>query len=177
LAEDSRLVTEWFRKWRTPLRKFLVARWSVGRADLDDVSQEVFLRLLRYERVELIEHPQAYLYKMAANVVAEWSMKACNRHRHDEQWLGQLRDGATPETAALKANARQCLYKALQALPPRPREMLRLYFGEGLSRAQLAERLRVSERIVKRDLIVAYTKLRQSLDESVIDSLLTEEPQ
>lgn len=170
-------MTEWFRKWRTPLRRFLVARWSVARADLDDVAQEVFLRLLRYERVELIEHPQAYLYKMATNVVAEWSMKAHNRHRHDDQWLGELPASATPESEIAKANARACLYNALQSLPPRPREMLRLYFGEGLCRAQIAERLGVSPRIVKRDLIVAYTKLRQLLDENVIDSLLMETPQ
>jgi RNA polymerase sigma-70 factor (ECF subfamily) len=176
VPEDSRL-TEWFHKWRTPLRKFLVARWSVARSDLDDVAQEVFLRLLRYERVELIEHPQAYLYKMAANVVTEWSMKARNRYRHDDQWLGELPSGATPESEMVKADARVCLYDALQALPPRPREMLRLYFGEGLSRAQIAERLAVSPRIVKRDLIVAYTKLRQLLDENVIDSLLMENPE
>jgi RNA polymerase sigma factor (sigma-70 family) len=177
VPEDSRLVTEWFRKWRMPLRKFLAARWSVGRADLDDVAQEVFLRLLRYERVELIDHPQAYLYKMAANVVAEWAMKAHNRHHHDDRWLGSLPASATPEAEIAKANARACLYSALQSLPPRPREMLRLYFGEGLSRAQIAERLAVSPRIVKRDLITAYTKLRQLLDENVIDSLLTESPE
>ncbi len=39
--------------------------------DLDDIAQEVFLRLLRYERTEQAEHPQAYLFTIASNVAAD----------------------------------------------------------------------------------------------------------
>jgi DNA-directed RNA polymerase specialized sigma24 family protein len=47
----------------------------VSASDLDDVSQEVFPRLLRYDNAELIEHPQAYLFRMASNVAGanRWS--------------------------------------------------------------------------------------------------------
>ena len=63
---DSRhKVADWFRQWRLPLLKFLIGKGTVRASDLDDVAQEVFLRLMRYGRTELIEHPQAYLYKMA----------------------------------------------------------------------------------------------------------------
>jgi hypothetical protein len=30
---------------------------------------------MRYDRAELIERPQAYLYKMASNVAAEWAIR------------------------------------------------------------------------------------------------------
>ena len=53
--------------WRAPLRKFLMGHGAVSGADVNDVAQEVFLRLLRYDRAELIEYPQAYLFKMASN--------------------------------------------------------------------------------------------------------------
>ena len=76
--DAKRRLSDWFRQWRSPLRKFLRSRGAIRAADLDDVAQEVFLRLMRYERVELIENPQAYLYKMASNVAAEWAIRARN---------------------------------------------------------------------------------------------------
>src|SRR5262245_65687266 len=86
---ENRLV-EWFRRWRTPLRRFLSSRGAVRPADFDDVSQEVFLRLLRYDATEIVEHPQAYLFKMASNVASEWSIRASSRLAHEPKWLTSL---------------------------------------------------------------------------------------
>jgi RNA polymerase sigma factor (sigma-70 family) len=165
-------LTDWFREWRTPLRRFLVLR-SVRPADLDDVAQEVFLRLLRYERSELVEHPQAYLFKMASNVAAERSMRASYRRPHDAKWLAYLRAGPDqePEEAVARAAAQQHLRAALARLAPRPREVLRLHFGDNLSHAEIAQRLGVTPRIVKRDLINAYARLRVELNEEIVESL------
>jgi len=73
-AKQERL-RDWFQlfqRWRLPLRKM----WFLTESDLDDVAQDVFLRLLRYDNVDLIEHPQAYLVRMAANVLGEWIMRS-----------------------------------------------------------------------------------------------------
>ena len=147
---------KWFRVWRSPLRKILGARWSIAASDVDDVAQEVFLRLLRYDNAELIEHPQAYLFKMAENVAGEWAMRARHRHPHDARWLTDLRALSQPEQQVAREAAQRDLQAALERLPPRQREVLRLHFGEELVRAEIAERLNVSERVVKRDLIRAY---------------------
>jgi RNA polymerase sigma-70 factor (ECF subfamily) len=162
---------QWFRRWRAPLRKFLVARWSVAPNDLDDVAQEVFLRLLRYDNTEFIEHPQAYLFRMAANVAGEWAMRARHRHPHDARWLLDLRADSQPDQELAREAAHREVRQALAGLPSRQREFLRLHFGEGLSRAQIAERMGVSERIVKRDLIKAYGTLRTELDADITESL------
>ena len=163
-----------FRNWRGPLRKALLARGSLTASDLDDVGQEVFLRLLRYENVDLIEHPQAYLLKMAANVAAEWAMRAQQRHPHDAEWLDELRAGSQPEQEFQEDDARAHLHAALEHLPARQREILRLSFGEGLGRADIAKQLKVSERIVKRDLLHAYRTLRTELDSELVETLLIE---
>src|SRR5579863_3429412 len=86
-ASSHRRLTHWFLQWRLPLRKFLVGRGAVPASDLDDVAQEVFLRLMRYGRTELIEHPQAYLYKMAANVAAEWALRGRYMRSREPEWL------------------------------------------------------------------------------------------
>jgi len=167
-------LTDWFtrfRRWRAPLRKFLSTRWSVSASDLDDVAQEVFLRLLRYDNAELIEHPQAYLFRMAANVAGEWSLRSRHRHPHDARWLIDLHAESDPEREVARQAANQRLRTALAGLTPRQREVLRLHYGEGLARAQIAERLKTSERVVKRDLINAYSRLRTVLDSEMADEL------
>jgi len=163
-------LADWFqsfRRWRSPLRKL----WFLSESDLDDVAQEVFLRLLRYEHVELIEHPQAYLFRMAANVVGEWNMRSRHRHPHDARWLDDLQAESDPEHETARETAYRQLHQSLAGLPPRQREVLRLHFGEGLAPAQIAERLQTSERSVKRDLIKAYSRLRILLDPNSQDRL------
>ena len=160
-AKHERL-TDWFqlfKRWRSPLRKL----WFLTESDLEDVSQEVFLRLLRYDNLDLIEHPQAYLFRMAANVLGERTMRSRHRYPHDAAWLDDLQAESDPEGEAMRDCAHGQLRKALAGLPPRQQEVLRLHFGEGLARAQIAERLATSERSVKRDLITAYAKLRVAL--------------
>lgn len=165
-------LSDWFREWRTPLRRFLVLR-AVPASDVDDVAQEVFLRLMRYERSELIEHPQAYLFKMASNVAAERSMRAWRRQPHDAKWLADLRADSDrePEETVARAAAQAHVGAALARLPPRPREVLRLHFAENLTHSEIAQRLGVTRRVVKRDLINAYARLRMELNPEIVDGL------
>src|ERR1700722_1836540 len=172
-ASNERL-TDWFdrfRRWGAPLRKFLSTRWSLNASDFDDVAQEVFLRLLRYDNSELIEHPQAYLFRMASNVAGEWALRSRHRHPHDARWLVDLCAASDPEREVAQQTANEQLRRAIANLPPRQREVVRLHFAEGLPRAQVAERLKTSERVVKRDLINAYSSLRTVLDAEIADEL------
>jgi RNA polymerase sigma factor (sigma-70 family) len=166
--DTKRRLAVWFRQWGLPLRKFLVGRGMVPASDLDDVAQEVFLRLMRYERTDLIEHPQAYLYKMATNVAAEWAIRARSRRPHESKWLLGLAAVDLLECGLNQAELQYEIERALLTLTPREREVLKLQFFESLSRAQVAERLGTSERAVKRILMKSYQKLRQQLDAELL---------
>ncbi len=156
-------LTDWFRQWRMPLRRFLSVRRSHSSSDLDDIAQEVFLRMLRYDRSELVANPQAYLFKIASNVSVEWSTRASRRQPHSEEWLADLADEGDPETDFEREAQEHDLECAIESLPPRAREILRLHYGEGLTHEVIAKRLVTTRRIVKRDLIRAYADLRESL--------------
>src|SRR5712671_7413313 len=148
--ESKNRLSAWFQQWRLPLRKFLIGKGTVPTSDLDDVAQEVFLRLMRYDRTELIEHPQAYLYKMATNVAAEWSLRVRYARPHEAKWLVGLASAEQTEEGAHYEQVQDELERAILTLPPRQREVLKLQFFESLSRTQIAERLGLSERAVKR---------------------------
>lgn len=156
-------LADWFHQWRMPLRRHLAVRGKLSSADVDDIAQEVFLRMLRYERSELVTHPQAYLFKIATNVLAEWSTRASWRQPHASEWLTQLADERDPEHEYTCEDEQSQIRNAVEALPPRAREILRMHYDEGLTHEVIAQRLSITRRIVKRDLIRAYADLRRSL--------------
>jgi RNA polymerase sigma factor (sigma-70 family) len=163
---DSRQnrLGDWFRQWHLPLRRFLARRRAGSSADIDDIAQEVFLRLLRYNRSELIDFPQAYLYKIAANVSAEWATRSNRRMPHNSAWLTNLADTLCPAEELEREAVDAELELAINALPTRSREIIRLHFNECMSREDIARRMGITRRMVKRDLARAYATLRTSLD-------------
>jgi RNA polymerase sigma factor (sigma-70 family) len=156
-------VSEWFRRWRSPLRKFLVGRGVARVADLDDVAQEVFLRLLRYESAEVVQHPQAYIFKMAANVAAEWAIRSRHRLAHEPRWLSALVAQDTIEETFDNQVVQREIKRAIGTLTARERAIVKLHFEEGLSKAEIALRLALSPRVVQRDFETSYSKLRREL--------------
>lgn len=157
-------LSDWYRRWVRPLRHHLALRSRLSSAEADDIAQEVFLRLLRYERTELVTHPQAYLFKIAGNVLAEWSTRASRQRPHASEWLAQLADESNPEQDCARESEQLEIRRAVGDLPPRARDILRMHYEEGLTHQQIAGRLGVTRRIVKRDLVRAYASLRRSLD-------------
>jgi RNA polymerase sigma factor (sigma-70 family) len=163
-ADTKRRLTNWFHQWRTPLRRFLLGRAGVTVADVEDVAQEVFLRLMRYDKGELVEHPQAYLYKVAANVATEWSIRARNRQPHEEKWLSGLIDREQPEDQLERVQSEREIERALNTLTPYQRQVLKLYFVDGKAYAEIATELGESLRSITRQFRKSYHKLRHELD-------------
>ena len=161
---NRRLVT-WFKRWRKPIRQWLSHRSSVPSADLDDLAQEVFLRLLRYSDEVAIENPQGYLFRIAANVANEWQERARHRKPHDDSWLEdlQVEFNDEPENAIAREMANKHMQAAVNRLPRRQREVLLLHVTEGLTYKQIAERQGLTYRVILRDLTRAYSELRSQL--------------
>lgn len=163
-GRDSRLI-EWFGKWRKPIRSWLRNRASVPPGDIDDLAQEVFLRLLRYSDDIAVDNPQGYLFRIAANVANEWRERSRIRKPHDDSWLEELQieSGEEPENAFARSRATEYVQAAVDRLPPRQREVLLLHVNEGLTYKQIAQQRGLTYRIVLRDLTRAYSTLRMQL--------------
>jgi RNA polymerase sigma-70 factor (ECF subfamily) len=168
--ETKWFVSEWFRQWRLPLRRFLLGRLGVRTVDVEDVAQEVFLRMMRYDKGEFIEHPQAYLYKIASNVAAEWSIRASRRSDLEARWLAHPAGVEEPDELLLRDQSQAEIKRAINTLRPMQREVLKLYFTEDLSHAKIAERTGQSLRSVRRAFAKGYGKLRAELAPELLRS-------
>lgn len=162
---DNR-IAQWFKDWRKPVRQWLSRRAAVPAAELDDLAQEVFLRLLRYSEKTVVENPLGYLLRIAGNVASEWRERARVSKPHDQVWLDDLliESEQEPENSVCQARTDENVQAAVDKLPARQRQVLLLRVNEGLTYKQIAERLELSPRIVLRDLSRAYSQLRARLD-------------
>lgn len=159
----AELLAEWFSRWHKPLNRFLTDHYRVAGADINDVAQEAFLRILRYDRATLVESPKAYLFQVAANVANEWAVRSRSRLPHRSQWLEDLLAGDSPEYEASFTETNAEIARALNTLTARQRAVLKLHFGENTARAQIADQMGLSPRTVKRELLKSYAKLRATL--------------
>jgi RNA polymerase sigma factor (sigma-70 family) len=157
---------DWFKEWRKPVRHWLSRRASVPAAELDDLAQEVFLRLLRYSEKTAVENPLGYLLRIAGNVASEWRERARVSKPHDQEWLEDLliEPDKEPENSVCQARTDETVQAAVDQLPLRQKQVLLLRVNEGLTYKEIAERLELSPRVVLRDLSRAYSQLRMRLD-------------
>lgn len=167
VSRNERL-TKWYEVWQGAMKRWLSSRSSIQAADLDDVAQEVFLRLLRYSNDAVVEYPQSYLFRIATNVVNEWRERARNSLPHDDVWLDdlQIEPEAEPESSVEQDLVGEYVRRAVRRLPPRQREVLLLHIREDLTYKQIAVKLKLTPRVVRRDIARAYADLRGELSAS-----------
>ena len=168
-AEDMQpLIEEVAVKQVRRLRQFLRARVR-NTADIQDIIQEVFLRLLRVPRRETIRIPEAYIFTIARNAAREHRLGSARAESFvdlDEALCDSL-PGPEPDPV-LEVAAQQCaavVEDALRQMAPKPRATFLLYRRDGLSMDEISERLGISRPMAKKYLVKALAHLRQRLKE------------
>lgn len=155
-------VAGWYDEYHGRLLSYL--RHSLrAECDVQDVSQEVFLRLLRVPEHRAIDHPRAYLFRVAANVVNDWRAGQRLFETRDPEVLDQIPDyNNIVEDYDQKKRDLQ-IRNAIKSLPPLYRAALLLKVQHSMNYREIAAHLNVSERMVKRYIVKAYAKLREEL--------------
>lgn len=126
----------------------------------DDFVQETFIR---YGRMQSVENPKAVLYRIARNLVYDYT-----RRKKVLKWVpivgDQYRDTALlPEEIAVKGEEIVALYAALRELKLHYREVIVLRYIEELSVAETAALLGLSEVQVKNYTARGFKVLRERL--------------
>ena len=155
-------AAEWFEASTGLIRQALASRLSRA-ADIDDLAQEVYLRLLRVPRPDLVRNPRAYLYRMAINVAEEWRQRAAQSLDHSSEALDGLKAPENLDRDAMRSSRERLVQSALGGLPLSVRSAVILRMRDGLTYEQTAHHMGVSRRAVKRYIAKGYAALRQDL--------------
>jgi RNA polymerase sigma factor (sigma-70 family) len=159
----SGLALSAFRSHARDLQRFLLRRVR-DRNDADDLSQEVFARLMRVENVELIRNPLAYLLGIASHVVREFRQ----RKQHvifDSDMADSLCENAELVPRGIANNSEQVelqnwLDDALKQLPATHQAVLLLVKRDGHSYEEAAAKTGLSVHTIEKYLVEARARLR-----------------
>ncbi len=145
------------------LRRFLSLRLR-NAADVPDLAQEVFLRLLRVEGYESIRSPEAYLFTIASHVIHQYAVRRSSEPVSVDvaDVFSELRTPASedPSDQAAQAQRLDELERMLGLLPARFATALVLHRVAGYSVQEVADELGVSRESAKKYLARAVEQCR-----------------
>lgn len=152
-----------FGPYRQVLQRFLVQRLG-STQDARDLSQEVYLRLLRVPDLSLVRRPQAYLLRIAANVVYEFHIgKQQEAVTFDSQMVEEAAENPPARPAddlTERLHMERQLEAVLAKLPPLYRAILLMQKRDGMSYAEIGEKLQISVHTVEKYLFRALAIVR-----------------
>jgi RNA polymerase sigma-70 factor (ECF subfamily) len=157
------IATEHGRK----LRRYLAARLR-NAADVPDLVQEVFLRLMRIERHEMIRNPEAYVMTVAGHVLHQHTLRqaATPVAIGAVDVLADLQEAIESDPVARVDAERRLaeLDRALERLPPNLHATFVLHRRDGMTLEEIAKILGVSRPMVKKYLAKAVLRCREQLE-------------
>ena len=154
-----------YNRHRGPLYRYFIRQ--VSRAQVDDLFQEVWLRVIRgQDRYRAAAPFSAYLYRIAHNVLVDHYRRTGRRVEFSAPDPPELDDpGSTPERAFVQGELRERLLGALDDLPAPQREVFLLHQEGGLTLEQIGQVVGVGRETVKSRLRYAVNRLRRELAE------------
>jgi RNA polymerase sigma factor (sigma-70 family) len=149
------------------LRRFLLPRVRV-KADVPDIVQEVYLRMLRVPHWEAIRSPEAYVFTVARHVLQQHLLReSAVPPSTDLTRVLESPEAPPGDDPLLLTLAQECierLQRSLDRLPAKVQAAFMLHRRDGLSFDDIAQRLGISRAMVKKHILTALVQLRLRLD-------------
>lgn len=137
------------------------------RADATDLAQEVYVRMLRIRDPDSIRDMEAYLFTVASNLAREHTAREGRRgvtlDVMDAAVLDELAETVEFDAQIDVAQQVKRLRVVLRQLPPRWHAAVVMHYVQGLTHREIADRLGVSPRMVKKYLAEALGRCRRRM--------------
>lgn len=149
-SADARFLPDLYRERARNLKAYLHKKYGAGPPDPEDITHEVFTRLAAIppERLATIEHPQAFMFRMAENLLISAKRREHVSAAHAAQIAAIDRDSAgfecSPDRVLLAKDQLDAAEAIIRAMPANRRQCFLLHRFEGLSFAEIGRRLGMS---------------------------------
>lgn len=153
----------------TALRQFLRRR-VIREADVDDVVQESFIKMLRARSLAPMRSAKAFLFTVARNTASNIfrKEKIFGPVPVDELPEWRVLDGEQDVLHAVNQSLQyELLGEAIASLPERCRRIFLLRVSDGLAYPEIASKLGVAESTVRTQMARALAKCARLLQEKL----------
>lgn len=150
--ELKKAFSEIYDKYYSKIYRYIYS-CLLKQEDAEDITSEVFFAFLDsfFNKKENIEHPSAFLLKIARNRVINFRNKAINRHEEAAEELPEdcKEDNYfTKEERSLKNPENQRMFNIIKHLSFEEREFLELRYAFDLKNPEIASILNINEKAV-----------------------------
>lgn len=170
-GEVSSALLKTYLEKRADLVRFFTLRLG-AQAEAEDLVQEIYLKIQNGRDYDNVKNPAAYLYRIGTNLLVDRKRGQIRALKRDTEWhsinaeaLGKdyvTGDPSGEDSLAAKQRLAEVL-KAVEELPPQCQRVFRLHKFDGLSHAQVAEKLRISRSAVEKHVSAALKALTRKL--------------
>ena len=128
----------------------------VSSHEIDDVSQETFLRAYKAEQKKIIEEPKAFLFRIAKNLMlSELSKKSRKVTDYIEDFeYSDFDEGLKLEDNIMAQQKLGIYCEAVAALPPKRRKVILMKKVYGMSHKEIAQRMGTTVSAVEKHLLL-----------------------
>lgn len=159
------------RRFRAPLTAYFYRRLQ-DRGEAEDLTQDVFIRLARRPDQNNGETLEAYVFKIASNVLTDWNRSRASRQAGAHHSLTDIAESViipniliedrTPERVLAGKDALKDIEKALSELSDRTREIFLLSRMEHVHQRDIGQLYGISVSAVEKHILkaVAYLSAR-----------------
>jgi RNA polymerase sigma factor (sigma-70 family) len=174
--QDPRFrILDIYEKNRASLRRF-ISRFSVSSQDIDDITQETFLRAYQVEKKRKIDEPKALLFRIARNLVlddlAKKKVRSIVHFLEDAgDWEVAL-EGDALEDNILAQEKLGIFCEAIATLPPQCRKVVLLKKVYGFSHKEIAKQLGISVSTTEKHLVKAVRQCSNVIYERYQDRVV-----
>lgn len=162
-------IDAWFVEEVLPLERRLLAYLRHARqpaCDLEDLRQEVFARVYEAAYVQRPSPVWPYMLMVARNLVVDRLRRAQIvpiELLADPDALGAAGDDALADRVLEGKQELARVYAAVETLPERCREVVRMRKIEGISQREVAQRLGIAEHTVEKQISKGLRRLAEAL--------------
>ena len=151
------------RRYAGPLARYFRSRLGAA-AEVEDLVQEVFLRLAARRGQDEVSAAENYLFTVAASVLNDSFRRKARRGGVHQLFDEQQHAGEdfSPERVFLGQEQLAVVEKALLELPERTRVIFILNRFEDMTYAEIARRLQISTSAIEKHMMKALAYLAKS---------------
>ena len=162
-------IQEIIRRHHSALIKFLRRRLSIAE-DAEDVAQETYIRMMRYEGSSELNSPSAMLFRIAVNVANDHGRAVVARHRKSHTRIEDFElasEEPSPEREILANQTLDLLLDTIERLPPKCRQVFLLSRASDMTYPEIAAHCGISVKMVEKHISRAIAVCLEKVGSSV----------